>query len=132
MTAREVISPRHDGDEGDTTHLSPSEVMRLRDQLVREFEQQRELLAQQIDQLDELPAGAAGALEVERDVAEELLARRRDAIEDIADALARIAAKAYGRCQQCHGAIPVERLEIIPHARLCVTCQAVPWGTGRR
>ena len=131
MTAHEVTSARLAGGEGETTHLSPSEVMQLRAQLLREFEQQRGLLVQQTDQLDELPAGAAGALEVERDLAEELVARRRDAIEDIADALARIAAKAYGRCESCDGAIPVERLEIIPHARLCVTCQAVPW-SGRQ
>ena len=132
MTAHDVISPRHDGGERDTTHLSPSEIMQLRVQLLRELEQQTEVLAEQSRQLDEIPAGAAGALEVERDVAEELLTRRRDAIEEITEALARIDANAYGRCEECQGAIPVERLEIIPYARLCVPCQAVPWGTGRR
>ena len=131
MTAHEVISPRHDGGERDTTQLSPSEIMQLRAQLLRELEEQTEVLAEQSKQLDEIPAGA-GALEVERDVAEELLTRRRDAIEEITEALARIEANSYGRCQECQGAIPVERLEIIPHARLCVPCQTVPWGTGRR
>lgn len=132
MTAHDVISPRHDGDERDTTQLSPTDIIQLRAQLLRELEEQTEVLAEQSKQLDEIPAGAAGALEVERDVAEELLTRRQDAIEEITEALARIDANTYGRCQECQGAIPVERLEIIPYARLCVPCQAVPWGTGRR
>ena len=132
MTAHEVVSPRHDGGERETTHLSPPEMMQLRAQLLRDLDEQTEVLAEQSKQLDEIPAGAAGALEVERDVAEELLTRRRDSIEEITEALARIDANAYGRCQECDGAIPVERLEIIPYARLCVPCQAVPWGTGRR
>jgi DnaK suppressor protein len=132
VTTHDVIGSRHDGGEGDTTQLSPSELMELRAQLLRELEQQTEVLAEQSEQLDEIPAGAAGALEVERDVAEELLTRRHDAIEEITGALARIDAHTYGRCQECQGAIPVERLEIIPYARLCVPCQAVRSGTGRR
>lgn len=132
MTAHEVVSPRHDGGERDTTQLSPSEIIELRAQLLRELEQQTEVLAEQSEQLDEIPAGAAGALEVERDVAEELLTRRHDAIEEITEALARIDAQTYGCCQDCQGAIPLERLEIIPYARLCVPCQAVRSGAGRR
>lgn len=29
----------------------------------------------------------------------------------------------YGRCQECDDAIPFERLDIVPWARLCVSCQ---------
>jgi DnaK suppressor protein len=131
VATNDVISPRSMAGGPNITHLSPSDVTRLRAQLLRELREQTELVAQQVDDLEHLPAGAAGALEVERDVAEDLLTLRRQAIEGITKALARIDAGTYGTCQGCHGTIPIERLEVIPHTRLCVTCRAAPWGTGR-
>lgn len=131
MAPNDVISPRRDAGGPDSTQLSTSDVNRLGAQLLRDLREQTDLVAQQVDDLEDIPAGAAGALEVERDVAEELLDRRRQAIEGIADALARIETGTYGSCEGCQGVIPIERLEVIPHARLCVTCQAVPWGSGR-
>lgn len=131
MPSNDVISPSGIAGGPNITQLSPSDVTRLRAQLLRELREQTELVAQQVDDLEHLPVGAAGALEVERDVAEDLLTLRRQTIEGITLALARIDAGTYGICQGCHGAIPIERLEVIPHTRLCVTCRAVPWGTGR-
>ena len=37
-------------------------------------------------------------------------------------ALARIDAGTYGSCVHCGSAIPVERLQMRPFARACVTC----------
>ncbi|GAB3850484.1 TraR/DksA family transcriptional regulator [Dactylosporangium cerinum] len=51
-------------------------------------------------------------------------ATARRAIEEVTAALSRIAEGSYGRCERCTGPIPAERLEILPHARLCVPCQA--------
>jgi DnaK suppressor protein len=127
VAPNDVIGRRGDAGGTNITQLSPSDVTRLRAQLLRELREQTELVAQQVHDLEDLPAGAAGALEVERDVAEDLLTLRRQAIEGITLALARIDNGTYGTCQGCHGAIPVERLEVIPHARLCVTCRAVSW-----
>jgi len=42
----------------------------------------------------------------------------------IQDALARLKRGDYGRCQSCGEEIPPARLEAIPHATLCVACQA--------
>ncbi|MCB8943265.1 MAG: TraR/DksA C4-type zinc finger protein [Ardenticatenaceae bacterium] len=39
-------------------------------------------------------------------------------------ALQAIAEGNYGRCQQCHQHIPLERLYILPYAIMCVQCQA--------
>ena len=50
-------------------------------------------------------------------------ATARRAIEEVNAALSRIADGSYGRCERCTGPIPAERLEILPHARLCVPCQ---------
>jgi len=30
----------------------------------------------------------------------------------------------YGRCQECGGEIGLERLDALPHARLCIKCKA--------
>jgi RNA polymerase-binding transcription factor DksA len=41
---------------------------------------------------------------------------------DVADALSRLADGTYGVCVRCAEAIPVERLELRPAGRFCVTC----------
>ena len=41
----------------------------------------------------------------------------------IDEALRRIKAKTYGKCQECEEEINHERLEAVPHARLCIKCK---------
>ena len=41
---------------------------------------------------------------------------------DVLAALTRIDEGTYGKCENCGNAIPIERLEARPTARLCVTC----------
>jgi phage/conjugal plasmid C-4 type zinc finger TraR family protein len=45
-------------------------------------------------------------------------------LEQIRAAQARIADGAYGICASCGKKIPVARLEALPHATLCIGCQA--------
>lgn len=45
------------------------------------------------------------------------------ALCDIDAALQRLAHGCYGRCEQCDNPIPLQRLEILPMARLCTGCQ---------
>jgi RNA polymerase-binding transcription factor DksA len=52
-----------------------------------------------------------------------MLAAARQSLADTSAALQRMADGRYGRCESCGGAIPAERLEIIPHARTCVPCR---------
>lgn len=52
-----------------------------------------------------------------------LLTATRRNLEQITGALRRIAEGGYGRCEKCDNPIPAERLEVLPHARLCVACQ---------
>jgi DnaK suppressor protein len=52
-----------------------------------------------------------------------LLASTRRNIEQITDALHRIAEGSYGVCEKCGRSIPAERLAVLPHARFCVPCQ---------
>ena len=51
------------------------------------------------------------------------IATTRQTLADTTQALRRIAEGTYGRCERCDADIPVERLEIRPHARHCVPCQ---------
>ena len=41
---------------------------------------------------------------------------------DVADALARLDAGTYGVCGRCRAAIPLDRLEVRPAGRFCVSC----------
>ena len=43
-------------------------------------------------------------------------------LDDIEHALSRLDAGTYGTCELCGQAIPLERLEAIPHASTCVAC----------
>jgi RNA polymerase-binding transcription factor len=45
-------------------------------------------------------------------------------LDQIEAALQAIAAGTYGRCQHCHQPILLERLQALPYATMCVTCQS--------
>jgi len=53
-----------------------------------------------------------------------LITSSRRALSEIAHALRRMAQGTYGLCERCETAIPAQRLEVLPHARLCASCQA--------
>ncbi|HLT11486.1 MAG TPA: TraR/DksA C4-type zinc finger protein [Micromonosporaceae bacterium] len=53
-----------------------------------------------------------------------LVASARQALAETTAALQRLADGTYGRCERCQADIPLERLEILPHARHCVPCQS--------
>jgi len=52
-----------------------------------------------------------------------LITSARQMVADTAHALRRMADGRYGSCERCTGRIPLQRLEILPHARFCVPCQ---------
>ena len=51
-------------------------------------------------------------------------------IRDISSALDKIQNGAYGECEGCEEPIGLKRLDAIPWARLCVTCQSAVEGQG--
>ena len=65
---------------------------------------------------------------LEREIAETSAVRANDAVADIQHSLERFDAGTYGTCEQCGGPIRFERLEAIPHARLCVACSGHGYG----
>jgi len=66
--------------------------------------------------------GGTVAVDRERDLA--LSAQAQAAVEEIDDALQRIARKTYGACERCYQSIPKARLRALPYARLCVACKS--------
>ena len=46
----------------------------------------------------------------------------RRALADTEEALARLSAGSYGRCESCAGAIAAERLAVAPETRYCARC----------
>jgi len=58
-----------------------------------------------------------------RDFSLELATSGQRVLFEIDEALRRIKEKTYGNCEVCGGKIGKERLEAVPHARLCIDCQ---------
>lgn len=46
-----------------------------------------------------------------------------DELINVANALARIDAGEYGACMSCEGPIALKRLEALPYAKTCLSCQ---------
>ena len=95
------------------THLSPEQLARMRRLLIEEHVIQQTRAVEFQDPPD-----------LEPDLAEVLLARCQEALEEIDDALRLLGRGAYGLCSVCASAIPYERLEAVPAARHCVSCQS--------
>ncbi|MQA05418.1 MAG: hypothetical protein GEV07_22735 [Streptosporangiales bacterium] len=89
----------------------------LREQL----EAQHAFRSEQLTKLDEERARLESAERQQVDAA--LADAARWALAEIDAALTRLTEGSYGTCDQCAGAIPLERLEVLPHTRYCPTCQ---------
>jgi DnaK suppressor protein len=78
-------------------------------------------------------AVAAATADVRGDAAERLLrrtvaARRR--LADVEEALARLTAGSFGRCEQCGSVIPTDDLSAVPETRYCPDCAAAAGPAG--
>ena len=80
---------------------------------VRELQSQYEELLADPDVIQE-----------DRDTAALLLSTARSALETAEEALRRVSAGTYGRCESCGEEIPAERLAAVPDAVRCVNCSS--------
>lgn len=111
-----------------SSHLDARALGRLRDELMSERSAQAALAGEQDATVRELAGQGDVDSLLERELAEAAAARAREAIDDIESALTRMDAGTYGFCQSCGGPIAVERLDAIPHTRLCVACPGARLG----
>ena len=107
------MSTRLHADPAVRTHLTRSQLERLRRLLLEEHIVQRARVVELQDPPD-----------LEPDLAQLLLVRCQESLAEIEDALGLIQQGAYGICSGCRAEIPYERLEALPGARRCVSCQA--------
>ena len=114
--------------------------MEMRDErlavLRRRLEDERADLQAQIDSLDaasRTDQGDDGDSSNISDEATDLVIRERnlvvrnntqDLLRRVQAALTRLESGSYGTCARCGAEIPTERLEVLPHATMCVSCQA--------
>lgn len=109
--------------QGTATHLAPGALTELRAMLEDE---RAEILSESVDP-DSLEADLAddpGTRLSEREEVDAISALQASHLEQIDQALARMEAGTYGLCEGCGGEIPVERLEAVPSAAYCVSCQS--------
>jgi len=95
---------------------------RLQDSLKLNGDRQGLEIEQLADPLDQVRSST------DRDMAVETLNQRARSIHDIQCALARIEDGSYGSCERCEEPIPAKRLEALPSARFCVSCQSAKEG----
>jgi len=74
-------------------------------------------------QFDE-ESGEGDTVNVERERDLLLSAKNRQVVEEIDEALARMKKHSYGVCKYAGRKLPLERLEAIPYANVCVDCKA--------
>jgi DnaK suppressor protein len=118
MTTRSSLS------RAQTVQLPEGDRAMLREMLTRQLD----ALEAQAREHEQTGVELTGQHDVEslleRELAHDLAARSRMAAADIVQALARLDDGHYGICEGCGSPIPVERLEVIPQARTCVSCPA--------
>jgi RNA polymerase-binding protein DksA len=64
----------------------------------------------------------SGQVTAERGEVEALAGSLRETLQEINDALAKMEAGTYGRCESCGQQIPEPRLEAKPAAKFCIDC----------
>ena len=94
-------------------------------EVIREIEEEQEEVRLSETSSDRSPdpntaEGGSLAFEIEKELS--LAQNARDLLAQVGEALDRIDARTYGTCDECHGAIPVARLEALPYTKRCVDC----------
>lgn len=109
-----------------TATIDPVDLTRLRALL----EQERSTLAAALGHATDDSDGDASpdtseldALRYQQGMSAAVATLTRAALADVEAALARVEDGTYGACLDCSAPIPVERLEAMPAAGYCVSCQ---------
>lgn len=68
--------------------------------------------------------GDAASETVERSRVQAMVGNLREVLDSVNEALAKIEAGTYGKCDVCGKAIPKKRLEALPHATMCTDCRS--------
>ncbi len=95
------------------------------ERLIAEYEQELETARMTESSSDRSPDpgnAEAGSMKFEYEKELSLEQNTIDLLGKVDHALERIAKRKYGICESCGKAIPIERLDVLPYATLCVEC----------
>jgi DnaK suppressor protein len=113
---------------GMATHLAPDEAARLQARLCRVQDALRArrggLDAERVTGECSEEIVEPGPDDAARDLTDLLTSTIGDALVAVEVALRRFADGSYGVCASCGHAIPLARLDAVPHAVRCVRCQS--------
>lgn len=109
--------------------------------LYRQLLAQRGELQRQLD-LDISHAGDSGSAmgdsadmandDVERELSSQLASLESRELEQTEAAILALREGRYGTCEECHNAIPISRLQALPHSTTCIECQRSEERGGRK
>ena len=105
-----------------TTERARVRLLARRDELQRRAQRVGRDLARQHEPLSADSSDRAIQLENDEPLAEIGHVALRE-LEEIDEALGRIASGAYGVCKRCGGDIGADRLAAVPHAVTCTACE---------
>jgi len=95
--------------------------------LIEEYERELEVARLTESSSDRSPdPGNAEASSMKLEYAKELSIEQNtiDLLRKVDHALDRVKNGVYGSCESCGKSIPIERLDVLPYATLCVECAA--------
>ncbi len=93
------------------------------EELIEDYERELEIARLTESSSDRSPdPGNAEASSMKLEYAKELSIEQNvvDLLDKVDHALSRVASGTYGNCEVCGKAIPLERLDVLPYATLCV------------
>lgn len=98
-------------------------LAKMRDELIEEIARSRKMEADDLrNEIGDLYDSADN--ERDRQFSHLLNDRDRGKLIEIDEALERIEEKTYGNCEECGTRITPNRLQVMPFARLCVSCKS--------
>jgi DnaK suppressor protein len=109
--------------------LTPSQLEKMRSVLLNRRGRLLDNSRSKLGEVEESGTDAGGdsadraAASLDRDILVDSAARETKEIRDIEAALAKIDAGTYGICDECATTIPMPRLEYMPNAQFCISCQ---------
>lgn len=116
------MTPWLESSDRSRSHLSADAIEELRALLLAQRRANAEQARAHATTARELAAYTDADSVIERELAEVCEARGREAVQQVEDALERLDAGAFGRCEGCGVPIPLERLRAVPQTRFCVGC----------
>ncbi len=96
-------------------------LLKIRRELAGEVEKNRQYSHEDSGEVPDINDDAARTYS--RSLILQLGEREREQLKEVDESLEMLEGGGYGLCAECGEDIPEKRLELIPYAKLCITCK---------